>query len=169
MDFVVRLPLSKNKQDSIVVFVDKLTKRVVLRPCSTESTAEDIAAIYLDSVVREHGLSKAIISDRDPKFTSKFWKAFTSKLNIKLKMSTAFHPQTDGQTERANRVVQDCLRSYVNFHQDNWDEYLAPIEYAINNAKQTSTGYTPFELDLGRRVLFPTDLFIDSIKSKLDH
>ena len=118
MDFIVRLPITKKGFDAIVVFVDKLTKRVIIRPCKVNDTAEDIARIYLDGVVREHGLSKHIISDRDTKFTSKFWRTFVELLGIKLKMSTSFHPETDGQTERSNRILQDCLRHYVNFAQD---------------------------------------------------
>ena len=129
-------------------------------------TAEDIARIYLDGVVREHGLSKHIISDRDTKFTSKFWRTFVELLGIKLKMSTSFHPETDGQTERSNRILQDCLRHYVNYAQDNWDDLLGPIEYVINSAKQSSTGYSPFELDYGRRILYPTDLIVDHINHK---
>ncbi len=166
MDFVVKLPITKSGFDSMVVFVDKLTKRVIIRPCKTTDTAKDIARIYFDAIVREHGLSKSIVCDRDAKFTSKFWKAFTEILGIKMKMSTAFHPETDGQTERANRVIQDCLRHYVNFDQTNWDELLGPIEYVLNSTKQSSTSYTPFELDYGRNVLYPTDLMISNMNQK---
>ncbi len=169
MDFVVKLPKTKSGFDSIVVFVDKLTKRTIMRPCKVSDTAEDVAKIYIDAVVREHGISKHIISDRDAKFTSNFWRSFTSRLGINLKMSTAFHPETDGQTERANRTIQDCLRHYVNFEQDNWDELLAPVEYVINSAKQASTGYSPFELDYGREVLYPTDLLLNRLNEKEDH
>ena len=166
MDFVVRLPTTKNGFDSLV---DKLTKRILIRPCKTTDSAKDIARIYMDTVVREHGISKNIVCDRDAKFTSKFWKAFTQILGIKLKMSTAFHPETDGQTERANRIIQDCLRHYVNFDQTNWDELLGPIEYVLNSAKQTSTNYSPFELDYGRKVLYPTDLMISEMnKNKIE-
>ena len=115
--------------------IRKLTKRTIIRPCKTTDTAQDVAKIYMDAIVREHGISKNIIRDRDAKFSSKFWRAFVEILNIKLKMSNAFHPETDGQTERANIVIQDCLRHYVNFDQTNWDELLAPIEYVLNSAK----------------------------------
>ncbi len=168
MDFVVKLPKTKNGYDAIVVFVDKLTKRTIIRPCFVNDTAADVAKIYFEAVVREHGLSKNIISDRDAKFTSNFWRSFSSLLGINLKMSTAFHPETDGQTERSNRILQDCLRHYVNFSQDNWDELLAPIEYVINSVKQSSTGYSPFELDYGRQVLYPTDLLLRSIQNNDD-
>ncbi len=170
MDFIVKLPLTKSGNDSIVVFVCKLTKRVILRALKTTASASDVAKIYLDAVVREHGISRNFICDRDSKFTSKFWKSFVELLGIKLKMSTAFHPETDGQTERANRVIQDCLRHYVNFEQNNWDELLGPIEYVLNSCKQTSTNYSPFELDYGRKIRYPTDFLLETqhIKRKID-
>ncbi len=166
MDFIVRLPMTKNGNDAIVVFVCKLTKRIVMRALKTTASASDVAKIYMDAVVREHGLSKNFICDRDSKFTSKFWKAFVDMLGIKLKMSTAFHPETDGQTERANRIIQDCLRHYVNFEQNNWDELLSPIEYVLNSCKQLSTNYTPFELDYGRKIRYPTDLLLETQLNK---
>ena len=89
------------------------------------------------------------MSDRDPKFISKFWQELLKRTGVKTLMSTAHHPQTDGQTERTNRTLEDMLRNYVNYKQDNWDDCLAAAEFAYNNSTQSSTGFTPFRLDNG--------------------
>ena len=147
MDFIVQLPITKQKHDAIVVFVNKLTKRAHYQPTVTSATAPDIAKIFFNTIFRLHGLPKVIISDRDSKFTSKFWKSLFEQVGTKLAMSTAFHLQTDSQTERINRTIKEMLRSFVNYKQDNQDEYLPAIEFTYNNSKQTSTGFTSFELD----------------------
>jgi hypothetical protein len=100
----------------------------------------------------------ALISDRDPRFTSHMWRALTERLGCKLKMSSAFHPQTDGQTERANRTVQDMLRAYVSPTSDDWDQHLLSAEFAYNNTVQASTGFTPFYLTTGQHPHTPLSL-----------
>ena len=102
MDFIVQLPKTKAGFDAIVVFVDIFSKMVHFAPTKTTASAPDTARLFFDHIVRLHGLPKSIISDRDAKFTSRFWKSLFQSLGTKLAMSTAFHPQTDGQTERAN-------------------------------------------------------------------
>jgi len=97
------------------------------------------------------------LSDRDPRFTAHFWRAFWSQLGTTLTMSTAYHPQTDGQTERANRTLEEMLRSRINFRQTDWDEHLAAAELAINNSVQSSTGFSPFYLNAGQEVRLPLD------------
>ena len=143
MDFIVQLPLTKQGHDAIVVFVDRLTKRAHFQAMHTSATAPEVAKIFFSVVFKNHGLPRVIISDRDAKFTSHFWQALFKQLGTKTAMSTAFHPQTDGQTERLNRTLEEMLRAYVTYKQDQWDEYLPAAEFAYNNSKQASTGFTP--------------------------
>ncbi len=157
MDLITQLPRSRAGNDAIVVFVDKLSKLVHFAACRTDVTAPQLANIMMREVVRLHGVPQAILSDRDPRFTAHFWRAFWSKLGTTLTMSTAYHPQTDGQTERANRTLEEMLRSVVNFKQDDWDEHLAAAELAVNNSKHASTGFTPFRLTFGQEVQLPLD------------
>jgi hypothetical protein len=161
MDLITQLPRSRSGCDAIVVFVDKLTKMVHLAPTHTTVTAPQLAHIFWSTVVRHHGLPSSIISDRDPRFVGHFWQALWKCLGTKLAMSTAFHPQTDGQTERANRTLEEMLRPYVNFLQTDWDEHLVAAELAINGAKHASTGFTPFYLNYGREVPVPLDLALE--------
>jgi len=158
MDFIVQLPLTRQGNDAIVVFTDRLTKRAIFHPTHTSATAPMIAKIFFATVFKNHGLPRVIISDRDPKFTSRFWQALFKHLGTKTAMSTAFHPQTDGQTERLNRTLEEMLRIYATYKQDQWDEYLPAAEFAYNNSKQTSTGFTPFELDCGQHPHTPITL-----------
>ena len=141
-----------------MVFVDRLSKRAHFIPSTTEATAPDIARIFFDNIFKYHGLPKALISDRDPKFTSQFWQALFKLLGTKLSMSTAYHPQTDGQTERMNRTLEEMLRAYTTYHQNKWDEHLSAAEFAYNNSKQASTEMTPFELDIGQHPVTPLEL-----------
>jgi len=105
--------------------------------------------------VRYHGVPSKIISDRDTRFTSIFWRSLWQQLGTKLLMSTAFHPQTDGQTERANRTLEEGLRAYVSRMQTDWDQHLLPLEIAYNNSVQASTGFTPFFLNSGQHFHLP--------------
>ena len=149
MDFVVGLPISPEGWDAAVVFCCKLSKMVHLIPVKSTITAEEVADVYLHKVYSLHGLADEFISDRDSKFTSDFWQRVTSKLEIKLKMSTAHRAQTDGQSERAIRTLKDALRSLCNYRQDNWVELLPYLEFAFNNAPSTSSGHSPFFLNYG--------------------
>src|SRR6185295_3717296 len=129
MDFVVQLPKTTKKHDAIVVFVEKLSKRTYFIPTTTDVTAPQVAEIFFNTIFKNHGLPKVIISDIDPKFTSRFWKALFEKLGTKLAMSTSHHPQTDGQTEHMNRTMEVMLRAYTNYQQNNWDELLPAVEF----------------------------------------
>jgi len=149
MDFAVNLPTSANGNDAVLVVVDKLSKRKHLIPCRTDNTAEDVAAIYYNSVFRHHGVPVYIVSDRDPKFTSDFWQSLAKQFGTTLKMSTSSHPQSDGQSENAVRQLKESLRSYLCYDQDDWEDLLPSIEFALNSTPSASTGYTPFELDTG--------------------
>ena len=158
MDFVVQLPKTKRGYDAIVVFVDRLTKTIRAEPTMTDATAPDTAKIFFRTIFRNYGLPTSIMCDRDSKFTSNFWKALFKMLGTRIAMSTAYHPQTDGQTERANRTIEQILRNYISYRQDDWDEHLTFAEFAYNNAVQSSTQISPFKLLLGQDPLLPADL-----------
>jgi transposase InsO family protein len=155
MDFITQLPVSRQGNDAVVVFVDRLSKMVHFAATKTSVSAEEFARIFRHEVFRLHGIPAELVSDRDPRFTSKFWVELASLLGSKLKMSTAFHPQTDGQTERVNRVLEDMLRHYVSPVQDDWDELLDCAEFAVNNAWQESIKNTPFFLNFGQHPRTP--------------
>ena len=144
MDFITDLPVSTDGYDSIMVFVDRLTKMVHLAPCHKTDTAEQVAWIFLNHVVRLHGLPSDIVSDRDPKFLSNFWTELLQQLHVSQLLSSAFHPQTDGNTD-----------------QIDWDRYLPLIEYAVNNSYHTSLGSTPFFLNAGQPPRSPIDYVIN--------
>ncbi|GMF53050.1 unnamed protein product [Phytophthora fragariaefolia] len=143
MDFVFGLPPNADGRNGVLVFVDRFTKMVHLTPVSDTVTAAETAAHFVDCVFRHHGLPESIVSDRDPRFTSAFWTALFQLLGTKLSMSTAAHPETDGQTERVNRVLEDVLRSYATSF-SSWSKFLPLAEFALNNAEHASTGVTPF-------------------------
>ena len=124
MDLITQLPVTTQGNDAIVVFVDKFTKMVHYAATTTTCTADQVARIFFDTVIRLHGIPKHIISDRDRRFTSRFWRELWTLCGTQLKMSTAYHPQTDGQTERANRTLEEILRHYVSSKQDDWDQHL---------------------------------------------
>jgi hypothetical protein len=155
MDFIMQLPITARGHTAIVVFVDKLSKMVHLAPTTVDVDASTTARIFFDHVFRLHGMPETIISDRDPRFTSTFWKSLFQLVGTQLAMSTAFHPQTDGQTERANRTIEDVLRCYSDEHQTNWDELLTPVEFTINNSVQASINESPFYLNYGRHPATP--------------
>lgn len=155
MDFITNLPKTTAGYDAILTCVDKLTKMVHLAPTRTTATALETAEIYFNTVTRLHGLQSSIISDRDPKFTSKFWEALMDLWETKLGRSTAFHPQTDGQTERTHRTLEEILRAYVSDRHDDWDKRMAAAEFAINNAPSASSGESPFFLNYGFHPLTP--------------
>ena len=113
LDLIITLPMTARGHDAIVTFVDKFTKMVHFVPTNGKVTAAQLARLFVDNIVRLHGIPEQLISDRDSKFVSKFWQAVFELLGTKLSMSTAYHPQTDGQTERANRVVEEMLRAYL--------------------------------------------------------
>ena len=146
MDFVGPFRTCKGF-DYLLVVIDRLTSMVHLIPTQTTVKASEVAYLYYKEVVR---LPKSVVSDRDTKFTSHFWKELNRLLGTKLLMSTAFHPQTDGVTERANRTVNQILRAIVNDDQDNWVDCLPAVELAINNSINASSGFSPFELNYGR-------------------
>ncbi len=143
-----------------MVIVDRLTKIVHYKPVKVTIDAPGLAKVIIDVVMHHHGVPESIVTDRGSLFTSKFWSLLCYFLGIKKKLSTAFHPQTDGQTERQNSMMEAYLRAFVNWEQDNWARLLPMAEFAYYNAKNTSTGHTPFKLNCGYhpRVFFEEDV-----------
>ena len=113
-------------------------------------SSEGITKIYRDKIWKLHGVLRMILSDREPQFTSKFMEEFTKVLGTKRKLSTAYHPQTDGQMERINQEIGMFLQHYVNYQQDNWTDWLATAEFSYNDKKYVATKRTPFKLNFGR-------------------
>jgi hypothetical protein len=149
MDFVG--PLRDNKGfNYLLVVIDRFSSMVHIIPTTTTVNALGVADLYFREIVRLHGLPKSIVSDRDSKFTSTFWNKLHRLLGTRLLKSTAFHPQTDGATERANRTVGQLLRAMVDSDQSNWLDKLPLVEFAINSSIGASTGYAPFEINYGR-------------------
>lgn len=118
----------------------------------------------LTRIILQHGVPKAIVSDRDPRFVSNMWQALWSMFGTSFNMSTAYHPQTDGQTERMNRTMEEMLRAYVNDKGNDWDQHLATAELAYNTAAQESTGYTPFRLSYGMEARLPMNYALQQAK-----
>jgi hypothetical protein len=151
MDFITRLPRTSKQHDSIMVVVDKLTKAAHFIPLKTTHRATDVADIFLKEVARLHGIPKTIVSDRDLKFTSNFWKGLYKGFRTNLNCSTAYHPESDGQTERVNRVIEDMLRIYVMDKPSRWEDYLHLVEFIYNNGYHASLKMSPFEALYGRK------------------
>ena len=149
MDFIVGLPTTNRGHDAIWVVVDRLTKMCKFIPTKTTVKTPELARLFVENVYRLYGLPANIISDRDQKFNSHFWRAVFKRLDTMLNLSTADHPQTDGQTERVNQVLEDMLRAYVSKRQSNWEDYLPILEFAYNSAKNVTTGFSPFMLMYG--------------------
>ena len=148
MDFITDLPLSQG-YDSLFVVVDRLSKAVVLSPCNKTITAEGTSQLYMDNVWRRTGLPRQVISDRGPQFASKVMQEIWNKLGVKSTMSTAFHPQTDGETERVNQELEQYLRVFCNFQADNWADLLPFMEFAHNARSHSATGQSPFKVWYG--------------------
>lgn len=147
MDFIVGLPPSRhgvNACDSILVVVDRYSKMVILTPCRSTIDAAGLGQVILEKVVARFGAPKSIVSDRGTVFTSAYWGTLCSYLATRRLFSTAFHPQTDGQTERMNQTLECYLRCYTNYQQSDWAELLASAEYAMNAQVNATTGESPF-------------------------
>ena len=148
MDFVGPFPES-NGYDYLWVVICRLTSMVHLVPLCTTTTMRKLANLYISEIVRLHGLAESIVSDRDSKFTSKFWQETHKLLGTKLLMSTSFHPQTDGASERAIRSIAQILRATVRPDQQDWSSKIPMVEFALNSAISSSSGFAPFELNYG--------------------
>ena len=151
MDLITGLPTSRGN-DAILTVVDRLSKERHYIPCIAQdegTSSEEIARILIREVLKLHGLPSTIVSDRGPQFTSAVWKALCTRLGIKSALSTAYHPETDGQTERVQQDAEAKLRAYCNYGQDNWADFLPMVEFADNNAVSSATGMSPFFFNKG--------------------
>lgn len=148
MDFVTGLPWS-NGCDAIFMVVDRLTKMRHMISCRDTCTAEQLAEIFVRHIFRLHGLPRSIVSDRGTQFVAEFWRALCALLNIEVRLSTPYHPETNGQTERFNAVMEQYLRNYVTYLQDDWESWLPWAEFTANNHASESTGVSPFFANYG--------------------
>ncbi|GKA46545.1 putative nucleotidyltransferase, ribonuclease H [Tanacetum coccineum] len=155
MDFVTGLPTTQKRHDAIWVVVDRLTKSAHFLPIRKNYGISKLAEIFRQEIVRLHGTPTSIVSDRDPKFTSRFWKGLQKAWGTRLKFSTTFHPQTDGQSERTIQTLEDMLRACALEWTGSWDEYLCLVEFAYNNSWHASIKAAPFELLYGRKCRAP--------------
>ncbi|MCO5563944.1 hypothetical protein L7F22_017596 [Adiantum nelumboides] len=148
MDFVFGLPKSSQGNNGIWTIVDRFSKQAHFIPIKKTIKATHMANLFMAHIFKYHGFPKSIISDRDPRMTSLFWQGLATNVGTKLNFSSAYHPQTDGQSEIVNSTILDLLKSYVNEvgQQTQWEKYLPLVEYAYNNTVHTSTGKTPFEI-----------------------
>jgi len=150
MDFLTELPTCSAGFDSVLVVVEKLSKRAVFIPTRKTVTASDALQLLQDNVFTKFGLPLKIISDRDPKFISNFWQTLMELLDVKLNISTTDHPQTDGQSEIMIRSLSNMIRKTIQEDAKTWHEILSILEFEYNSSKNASTGLTPFDVDLGR-------------------
>jgi hypothetical protein len=155
MDFIVGLPLTTRKFDSIWVIIDRLSKSAHFIPVHTNYNVQNYARVYIDRVLCLHGVPKKIISDRGSQFVARFWEQLHASLGTHLIHSSAYHPQTDGQTERVNQILEDMLRACVLEHPGSWDQNLPWAEFSYNNSYQENIKMAPFEVLYGRRCHTP--------------
>ena len=155
MDFISGFPLTQRKYDAIWVIVDRLTKSAHFLPIRLDYSLDRLLDLYVNEIVRLHGIPVSIVSDRDPWFTSRFCKELQSTFAMRLNFSTAFHPQTDRQSERVIQVLEDMLRGCVLDFPGSWDRHIPLMEFAYNNSYQSSIGMAPYEALYGRRCRTP--------------
>ncbi len=181
MDFITSLPQTIHGHNGVLVIVDRLSKWTKIIPTKSTSveiktpTAEITADLVLEYWVRDREVPSLIISDRDVQFTSAFWKQLWSKQGCKLAMSSSYHPQTDGQTERSNRTIEEILRCYCNEQQNNWDQYISSVEQALNHSLHSSLNETPYSVVYQQPKRLPADVTVlqltdalPSVKSQLE-
>jgi hypothetical protein len=154
MDFITGLPRTRKGYDSIWVIVDRLTKSAHFLPVRVDYRADQYADLYVSQILRLHGVPRSIISDRGPQFIARFWEHLHSYLGTKLIRSLAYHPQTFGQVERVNQILEDMLRACV-LSSGSWEEWLPLAEFSYNNSYQESIKMAPFEALYGRKCRTP--------------
>ena len=145
MDFVTHLPRTSQKHDVAWVIVDRLTKWTHFLAVRMTFTLEEFCRLYIREIVRLHGVPVSIVSDWDPRFTARFWKSFQKAMGTELSMSTAFHPQMDGQSEQTIQILEDMLRACVLDLKGSWEEHFPLVEFTYNNSYQASIQMVPYE------------------------
>ena len=163
LDFVTGLPMSEEGHNTILTITDKfsrLVRLIAMRSGESESSAEEVARIFVDSWWRCYGMPAKVISDRDVRFTSRFWTEFLRLTGSKAAMTTSYHPQGNGQAENTNQLMETVLRAFVEPRQTDWSRHLSAVEFAINDSVHSATGYSPFQLVYGESPLSHLDLFL---------
>ena len=155
MDFVTELPKTRRQHDAIWMIVDRLTKSMHFLPVSNDDPLDKLAQLYVEEIVRLYGVPISIVSNRDPRFTSRFWSSLQDAMGTRLHFSTAFHPQTDGQSNRTIQTLEDMLRACVIEFKGSWNTHLSLMEFAYNNSYQSSIGMAPFEALYGWKCRTP--------------
>ncbi|GJZ80474.1 putative reverse transcriptase domain-containing protein [Tanacetum coccineum] len=155
VDFVTKLPRTQSGNDTIWVIIDRLTKFAHFLPMRETDPMDKLARLYLKKVVTRHGIPVSIICDRDPRFTSNFWRLFQKAMGTRLDMSTAYHSETDGQSERTIQTLEDMLRACVIGFGNGWEGHLSLIEFSYNNSYHASIKAAPFEALYGRKCRSP--------------
>ncbi|KAD3336153.1 hypothetical protein E3N88_31672 [Mikania micrantha] len=155
MDFITKLPLTAKRHDAIWVIVDRLTKSAHFLPIRETYTSEKLSELFVKEIITRHGVPVSIVSNRDTRFVSRFWKQFHESMGTRLNISTAYHPQTDGQSERTIQTLEDMLRACIIDFGGSWDDHLPLVEFSYNNSYHASIGMPPYEALYGRRCRTP--------------
>ena len=150
MDFVTHFQRTSRKHDAVWVIVDRLTKLAHFLVVRMTFKLKEFCKLYIREIVRLNGVSVSIASDRDPRLTAQFWKSFQRAMGTQLRMSTDFHPQTDGQSEMTTQVLEDMLRACILDLKGSWEEHFPMVEFAYNNRYQASIHIAPYEALYGR-------------------
>ena len=148
MDFIEQLPAS-SEFTAILVIIDRFTKQAIFVPTTDKVTSQDLAHLFVLHVFSKHGIPSHVTSDRGSEFVSHFWRSLGRALEMKLHFTSGYHPEGDGQTERANQTLEQYLRIYCNYQQSNWESLLPNAEFAYNNAPSATTGVSPFFANKG--------------------
>ena len=167
LDLITQLPRSE-KHDAIFVIVDRFSKMAHFLPTTTTADAPALARIFQDGIVRLHGYPRSIVSDRDPRFLSSFWRELFELAGTTLRFSTANHPQTDGQTERTNRTLEQYLRIFTRLAPSNWFSLLAQAELSYNSSTHSATGFSPFFIVYNHHPNLPIDLLHGHVEGRND-
>ena len=167
MDLITSLPTS-NTFDAIFVIVDRFSKMAHFIPTNTTADAPTLASLFITNIVRIHGIPRSIISDRDPRFVSTFWRELFEQLQTTLRFSTANHPQTDGQTERTNRTLKQYIQLFANHKPNEWHNYIALAEIAYNSSTHSATGFSPFFIVYNQHPYLPLDFLPPVIETRND-
>jgi len=157
VDFIMKLPVVAGK-DVVLVVCDRLLKMMHFVAMTEGTLAEGLARLFWDNVWKLHGLPESVVSDRGPQFMAELTKKLNRMLGIKTKLSMVFHPQTDGQTERMNQKLEQYLRSFIEYRQKDWPEWMAAAKFAINNKVHTATKVSPFIVNYEREMRMGGDI-----------
>ncbi|KAD2392908.1 hypothetical protein E3N88_39885 [Mikania micrantha] len=155
MDFITKLPRTSRGNDTIWVIIDRLTKSAHFLSMKETYSMDRLAQLYVNEIVSLHGVPLSIVSDRDSRFTSRFWQSFQKALGTRLNFSTAYHPQTDGQSERTIQTLEDMLRACVIDFGGSWDDHLPLMDFSYNNSYHSSIQTAPFEALYGKKCRTP--------------